>query len=177
VLLRDRGELQVLFDELAAELDRVEASADIVMVGGSWMLWHSKRSATKDVDSARRFDFDLSETIGRIGARHDLASDWLNDAAAAFWPVNASYDACEDVYHTRKLRVRTPDADVIFIMKLYRALPQDREDMVDLWPLCSFASADEAARAFHDGYPHAAEDEYLADFIRDVASDSALSSQ
>lgn len=55
-LLNDRGELEALFAELAAELARLETTAEIVMVGGAWMLWHAQRAATRDVDSARRFD-------------------------------------------------------------------------------------------------------------------------
>jgi hypothetical protein len=71
-LLDDRSELEALFDELAEELARLGISADVVMVGGSWMLWHSRRASTRDVDSARRFDTDLSGAVVRVGARHDL---------------------------------------------------------------------------------------------------------
>ena len=70
------------------------------------------------------------------------------------------------------LAVRTPGPEVIFVMKLYRADPQDREDLVSLWPLCSFADPDEAADAFMSAYPHAPEDEYLASYIADVARDA-----
>jgi hypothetical protein len=48
------------------------------------MLWHSLRASTRDVDSGRRFDEDLSQAIGRVGARHDLRAGWLNDKAAQF---------------------------------------------------------------------------------------------
>jgi hypothetical protein len=94
-LLDDRNELEGLFNELTDELDRLGASADVVMVGGSWMLWHSRRASTRDVDSARRFDTDLSGAVDRVGARHDLRPGWLNDAAAPYWPAGASYDDCE----------------------------------------------------------------------------------
>jgi hypothetical protein len=84
----------------------------------------------------------------------------------------ASFDDCEVVYHQAVLTVRTPSADVIFVMKLYRADPQDREDMIALWPLCTFATPDDAARAFRFAYPHAPDDRYLGDFIRGVADDA-----
>lgn len=54
-LLSDRRELEVLFEELAEELARLSSSTEVVMVGGSWMLWHAHRASTRDVDSARRF--------------------------------------------------------------------------------------------------------------------------
>ncbi len=97
------------------------------------------------VDSARRFETDLSEAIDRVGARHKLRRGWLNDAAASFWPSGASYDDCETVYHHSSLIVRAPAPDIIFVMKLYRADPQDREDLVILWPRCHFAGPDDAA--------------------------------
>ena len=171
-LLNDRGELVALFDELATELDQLGKAAEIVMVGGSWMLWHSQRAATQDVDSARRFTTDLSDAIGRVGPRHHLSAHWLNDNAAAYWPADASFDECEIVYERTSLVVRTPPADVIFVMKLYRADPQDREDMINLWPLCSFGTPEEAADAFRSGYPHAPDDEQLGDYIRDIAHDA-----
>ncbi len=80
-----------------------------------------------------------------MGFNHDLSAGWLNDAAAAFWPSGASYDDCEVVYQRGPVLVRTPSPDIIFVMKLYRAHPQDREDLVTLWPLCSYANPLEAA--------------------------------
>lgn len=171
-VLSDRGELRALFDELAAELRALDASAEIVMVGGSWLLWHELRPSTRDVDSARRFEADLAKTITRIGKRHDLKDDWLNDRAAAFWPAGASYDDCEIVYSQSPLVVRAPEPEVIFVMKLYRASPPDREDLVALWPLCDFKDAHAAAEAFRSAYPHAYEDEQLAEFIAEIARDA-----
>jgi hypothetical protein len=171
-LITDREELESLFHELAEELQRLRVTAEIVMVGGSWMLWHSQRAATRDVDSARQFETDLSEAIDRVGLRHQLQKAWLNDAASAYWPSGHSFDDCEIVYRQEALVVRTPSPDILFVMKLYRADPQDREDLVSLWPICSFAAADEAARAFQRAYPHAPDDEHLADYVREIARDA-----
>jgi hypothetical protein len=171
-LLTDRAELEGLFGELADELSSLGVEAEIVMVGGSWMLWHSQRAATRDVDSARRFDVDLTDAIERLGARHDLSKGWLNDAAAAFWPSGASLDDCEIVYQRAALLVRTPSPDIVFIMKLYRSDPQDREDMVLLWPMCGFADSSEAEAVYWSGYPHAPEDKFLGGYIADIAADA-----
>ncbi|MEX0863983.1 MAG: DUF6036 family nucleotidyltransferase [Acidimicrobiia bacterium] len=171
-LLEDRGQLEALFDELARELDQLASSAEILMVGGAWMLWNSQRMSTRDVDSARKLDSDLKKAADRVAARHDLPHGWLNDAAAPFWPSTASYEECELVYQHPALEVRSPSANVIFLMKLYRADPQDREDLVTLWPLCDFNQADHAARAFRLAYPQAPEDEHLVNYIADVAGDA-----
>lgn len=171
-LITNRSELESLFDELAEELARLGTSAEVVMVGGAWMLWNARRASTRDVDSARSLDDDLSEAVDRVGARHELRRGWLNDVAAMFWPSNASYDDCEIVYQHDALLVRTPDPDVIFVMKLYRADPQDREDLVTLWPLCKFADPEVATQAFRLAYPHAPGDDHLPSYIAEVAADA-----
>jgi hypothetical protein len=101
-----------------------------------------------------------------------LREGWLNDAATAFWPSGASYESCVTVFDQEALVVRTPNADVIFVMKLLRADPQDREDLITLWPLCSFGGPSEAAHAFRDAYPHAPDDPYLTEYIAEVARDA-----
>jgi hypothetical protein len=130
--------------------------------------------STRDVDSARRLGADLEHVVARIATRHDLSPSWLNDSAAPYWPATADYDDCEVVYQRGGLEVRTPEPEVIFVMKLHRADPQDREDLVSLWPMCDFGNPAEAAREFQQAYPHAPDDEYLVDYIADVASDAAL---
>lgn len=172
-LLTDRAELEALFAELAVELHRLGVTAEVVMVGGAWMLWHSQRASTRDVDSARQLDNDLADAIERVGSRHELMKGWLNDRAAPFWPATSAYEACARVFEHEALIVRTPSPEIMFVMKLYRADAQDREDLILLWPLCRFTDPAEAAVAFRDAYPHAPEDEYLADYIADIASDSA----
>jgi len=171
-LFTGRAELESLLSELATELARRGVDAEIVMVGGSWMLWHSKRAATRDVDSARRLEADLSTAIEAIGTRHDLQVGWLNDSAAAFWPAGMSFDSCEVVFQQDGLTVRTPPAAVIFTMKLYRSDPQDREDMILLWPMCGYRTPGEAVDAFWAAYPHAPEDAYLEDYVAAIASEA-----
>lgn len=173
-LIEDRAELETLFDELAHELSMVGISTQVVMVGGAWMLWRDLRSSTRDVDSALTIEPAVETAVLTIAERRHLSNGWLNDSAAAFWPSNASYADCEVVYQHPNLEVRTPDPEVILLMKLYRADPQDREDLVSLWPLCRFRDSKAVAALFRDAYPHAPKDDYLADYIDDVADDAAL---
>lgn len=176
-LLDDRGELEALFNELAGELTELGTTTEVVMVGGSWMLWHSLRASTRDVDSARRFDAGIRHVIDRVGARHDLRRGWLNDAASSFWPSGARYGDGRIVYEHAALVVRTPSPEIIFVMKLYRADPQDREDLISLWPLCNFTDPGEAVAAYTSAYPHAPDDRYLSGYIADVARDAGRQQQ
>jgi hypothetical protein len=173
-LIEDRAELEEVFDEFAHELAALGTSSQVVMVGGAWMLWHSQRLSTRDVDSGRSLDPGLESAVVKVAERRGLSNKWLNDSAAAFWPSNADYEDCQVVYQTPNLEVRTPDPEVIFVMKLYRADPQDREDLVSLWPLCAFSDSETAAAAFRNAYPHSPEDEHLADYIADVADDAVV---
>lgn len=172
-LLEDRAELEALFDELSRELIALGTTAHIVMVGGAWMLWHSERRSTRDIDSARKLGSDLAAAVEKIAERHDLSRQWLSDSAAPFWPATADYEDCEIVYQQPAVEVRVPGPEVIFVMKLYRADPQDREDLISLWPLCDFTNPQAAAQAFQDAYPHAPVDDFLSDYIADVAHEAA----
>ena len=171
--LGDRSDLEALFVELGRELLELGAVAEVVMVGGSWLLWHTQRAATRDVDSAKRLDGAVVDAARRVAAQHDLADDWLNDRAAMFWPADADFADCEVVLETGGLIVKVPHARVVFVMKLYRALPQDYEDMVLLWPSCGFVDPADAADAFGRAYPHAPDDEHLNDYIEGIAAESA----
>jgi hypothetical protein len=171
-LIENRAELETLFAELADELAKLGTVAQVVMVGGGWMLWHSRRQSTRDVDSARTLGPRVASAVEKVAGRFGLSNSWLNDSAAAFWPANAKYDDCEVVYRHPNLEVLTPDPEVIFMMKLNRADPQDREDLISLWPLCRFGDSETAAAGFRAAYPHAPHDEYLADYIAGVADDA-----
>lgn len=172
-LIEDRDGLEKLLDHLAAELHRRDVSADVVMVGGAWMLWHTRRAATYDVDSARRLDPAMVPAIKAVGIEHGVSDDWLNDSAAPFWPSGTSLDECEPVYEREALVVRAAPPEVVFVMKLYRAHPQDREDMVSLWPMCDFDDPEAAVASFEKAYPHAPEDKHLVEYVRDIARDAS----
>lgn len=170
--LHDRQVLETLFDELGRELEALGTTAEIVMVGGCWLLWHGGRSATHDVDSARRLDAQLATAVRRVASRHDLEDRWVNDSAAMFWPANVEFGDCAIAHVNGGLTVKTPPARVIFVMKLYRANAQDYEDMISLWPQCDFHDPTEAATAFRSAYPHAPDDEFLVSYIEDIATDA-----
>ncbi len=127
-----------------------------------------------DVDKVAALYPELESAVVKVAERHGLSSKWLNDSATASRPPHASYEACEVAHQRPNLEVRTSGPRGHIAMKLYRADPQDREDLVSLWPLCEFSDPEAAVAAFRNGYPHAPEDEYLGDYIADVAGDAAV---
>jgi hypothetical protein len=170
-LLNDRDELESL-----SASSPMSSPGSVPLLTSSWWAvpgCSGTRNERRPVTSIRLAASTPTSAPPSIESeRHDLRQGWLNDAAAAFWPSGAGYGDCEVVYEHAALVVRTPGPEVIFVMKLYRADPQDREDLIRLWPLCSFTGPEEAVDAFTGAYPHAPEDEYLGSYIADVARDA-----
>jgi hypothetical protein len=167
-----RRELEVLFDELADELRSVGASLDILMVGGSWLLWFGERQATRDVDSASRISAEAAQAVARVAERHDIDADWVNAKAAAFLPHDFDPRSCTTIFERDLLTVRTPPPETIFLMKLNRAGLQDREDMVLLWKRCAFSDPAEVVERYAAAYPHAPDDPHLDDYVEAIAADA-----
>lgn len=63
----------------------------------------------------------------------------------------------------------SPPLRIAFVMKMYRGLPNDVEDMAVLWPRVGFATAEEAVAEYFAAYPHAPEDPHLDQLICEVA--------
>ena len=167
--LLGRTELETLFEELATELQVDGLRAEVLMVGGSWMLWYEMREATRDVDSAQTLSPEVAAAVARVAPRHDLDPDWLNDRAAPFMPLGFEVGTSTIVYEHAALVVRTPPASTIFLMKLYAGRAPDRDDLVKLWPVSRFSTPEEAVAAYERAYPHAPDDPHLIDFVAAIS--------
>lgn len=143
------------------------------MVGGSWLLWFEERKATRDVDSARQITKGAAVAVARVAARHDIDADWVNNRAAAFLPHDFDPRSCTTVFDRGGLTVQAPPPETIFLMKLNRASPQDREDMVLLWKRCAFSGSEAVVVRYADAYPHAPEDPHLDEYVDAVIADAA----
>jgi hypothetical protein len=158
--------------EVADELARVGPQHVLLLVGGALLAWHGLRDTTRDVDSIHRLDQELRDAVERVALRHHLGPAWINDDAAGFRPSTLSDKDCEVLLDHPRLLVLGAPLDQVFLMKLYRVDAQDYEDLVTLWPLCGLQSPENAVALFHQAYPHAPDDPYLASMIRDIAEQS-----
>jgi len=159
--------------EVAEELPD-HAREEIVIVGGSMLACRNLRDATRDVDSARVMSQQLLGAASRVAARHDLTPEWLNSHASGFVP-NGDVDIVDPdpVLTTETLVVFTATADAVFLMKLFACRPQDRDDLVVLWPLCTFGSAQAAADACNEAYEFMRRpDEFLADYVAGIVDEA-----
>jgi hypothetical protein len=58
-------------------------------------------------------------------------------------------------------------------MKLYAARAVDYQDLVALWPLCEFSSPADAVERFWLAYPHASDDDFLIDYVAQIAAQTS----
>jgi hypothetical protein len=151
-----------------AELLPPGARHSLVIAGGSLLALHELRDATRDVDSIRRLDREVLSAAAAVARRHDLPQSWLNDRAAPFWPQGLTVDVCTPLLEHERLLVLEPPFEFVFVMKLEASRAADKADMRALWPLCSFADAEEAAALWESAYPYRERDPYLAAFIREL---------
>lgn len=163
-------DIRALVGEVADALDPNGGSRHtVVLVGGSLLAWRGLRVSTADVDSVRPITGELAAAVASVAHTHDLASDWLNANAAAFLPATFNPDACELLLDAPRLVVLGAPLRDVFLMKLYRADPNDVADLIALWPHVGFANAGAVVDAFTAAYPHAPSDEHLDQLVIEIA--------
>lgn len=81
----DRKEIIDALTDLAAELHRRGASADMYVVGGAAIaLAYDERRATRDIDAVFEPKSIVYEAAAVVAGRHGLPAGWLNDAVKGF---------------------------------------------------------------------------------------------
>lgn len=121
------------------------------------------------MDCVRHLDDELQTAVLAVAERHGLDPAWLNDRSAPFMPRTHRDRDCELLIQAGRLRVLGAPLSQVFLMKLYAARARNYDDLVTLWPRAGFTSPEAAADAFHAAFPHAPEDPYLSDFVRELA--------
>ena len=94
----------------------------------------------------------------------------MNSNAAAFLPATFEPDLCEVLFDHPRLLVHAAPLRDVFIMKMYRADPNDIADMIAMWPHAGFTSAAQVVDAFAAAYPHVDRDPHLVRLVIDIAA-------
>ncbi len=164
------SEIRTLVREVAERLDPNGKRHVLIIVGGSLLALHGLRETTEDVDSVRLIDDELRSAVASVAADHDLAPDWLNANAAMFIPATLDPDSCGVLLDHHRLLVLGAPMREVFVMKMYRALPNDVADMIQMWPLIGFTNAQQVVDSYFAAYPHAPADEHLDQYVIDIAT-------
>jgi hypothetical protein len=170
-------QIEVYLREVGDALRELRTNRTVVAVGGGYMMWLGLRDATRDLDAISTVDSHLKTIVAAVAAEHDLQPDWLNSNARAFAPAGLSEANCTVLFAHGGLKVLGPTADWVFLMKLNAARPLDQQDMIGLWPIAGFSSAAEAVTRFYDAYPMEEPDEFLVDFVEQIATASNRSTR
>jgi hypothetical protein len=172
--LFDKRTILFALRAVAARLEEQDAEPGVlIVVGGSFMAFHELREATRVVDTVTRITAVTRNAIDAVAAEHGFEAGWLNDRAAIYLPQGLDAEACEILVDHPRLRVLGPPADYVFVMKLYAARGEvDHDDMVHLWPHCTFATADNAVALYWQAYPHAPADEDLVGYVANIANEA-----
>ncbi|MDQ3611254.1 MAG: DUF6036 family nucleotidyltransferase [Actinomycetota bacterium] len=157
-------------NEVADRLGPDGPEHTVIVVGGSLLALRDLRQTTVDIDSVRRLDAELMTAVAAVASDHGLAPRWLNDSAAMFKPATLRDGDCHVELERGRLLVLSAPLDQVFVMKLYASRAPDLDDMVTLWPHCTFGSAQAVVDAFHVAYPHLEHDPYLIDHVAAIAA-------
>ena len=142
----------------------------LVVVGGSYLALADLRHATRDIDTITRITDAIRLAIDAVASELGFPEGWLNDRAAAFAPIGLVEKSCSSAFEGTSLTVLLPSPDWVFLMKLFAGRAVDRSDLIRLWPIAGFSSPEEAVERYKDAYPHAPEDEYLVEYVADIAA-------
>ena len=131
--LLTREQIEAALVALDAELGRAGERASVYLVGGAVMcLVLRARASTKDVDDWFDVPAAVRAAAKRVASAMDLPDDWLNDAAKAFVPPNASFESWRSLPN---LEILAADLRTLFAMKC--AAARTDEDAGDIRTLAA----------------------------------------
>ncbi len=122
-------QIKDLFFELNEKLRQNQDRGEVGIVGGAVMcLVYQARDATKDVDAIFAPTALIRKFVAEIGEAHQLAPDWLNDAAKVF--IQGEFQK-ESVLELSHLRVWAPEPRYMLAMKCLSARwdSHDKDDV------------------------------------------------
>ena len=128
----DRKRIRSLFKALNAELRKTGVIGEIGICGGAGMcLVFEARKATKDISAVFRPTQEIRKAAKKVAQAQGLPSDWLNDAAKAYFHADPPQETVLELDH---LRVWAPRADYMLAMKCIAARfdTHDRDDVIFL---------------------------------------------
>ena len=107
--------IRQLLGELNDELALKSETGELYLVGGAVMcLVFDARATTRDVDAYYRPVEHLRAAATRVGARHDLPENWLNDAVRGYLSDRGEFTSYLGLSH---LQVFSPTPEYLLAMK------------------------------------------------------------
>ena len=129
----DKEQILALLHELGDELAKEESYATINVCGAAAIAIAYNNLKTSDDIDAVLVDFDdrnkFTECVKRVGERHNLPDNWLNEEVKIF--VNSMKEKCFiDFGIFGALSIRIGSEEQMLAMKLFAARRKDLSDAV-----------------------------------------------
>ena len=126
----DRKRIETLFEALDAELDRLNASAELYVAGGARMaLGLREGRTTSDVDvSFRRTEGAVDQALETVGEQNGLKPSWLNSAMLKTLPSTPDSDE-STLYEGRRLKIIGASPKRVLAMKVMALRTKDLDDI------------------------------------------------
>lgn len=139
----DRAEIIAALTDLAGELQRRGATAEMYIVGGAAIaLAFDERRATRDIDAVFEPKTVVYEAAAAVAAERDLPAGWLNDAVKGF--LAGDDPAAAPVLDLPGLRCLTASPSTLLALKvLAHRVGEDEDDVRLLAAELGLKSADE----------------------------------
>ena len=143
----DKEQILALLHELGDELAEEQSYATINVCGGAAIaIAYNNLKSSDDIDAVLT-DFDdknkFTECVKRVGERHNLPHNWLNEDVKIF--VNSMKEICfTDFGKFGTLSIRIGSEEQMLAMKLFAAREnKDLDDAVMLAKTLNIASKEE----------------------------------
>ena len=143
-----------LFTALNEELAKKNVIGEIGLCGGAVMcLVFQARNATKDIDAIFEPTEEMRRAGKKVAKQFGLASDWLNDAAKAYFHGTPPKQNILELSH---LRVWAPHADYMLAMKCISARfdTHDQDDVRFLLQHLGLTKPEQVFALIEKYYPH-----------------------
>jgi hypothetical protein len=168
----DAALLKLAISDLNAELAaRNYPYTSLIVVGGACLILSGLRDMSNDIDTVELLDEKMKEAIKVVGRKHGLRDVWLNDEVRAVMPANFDKAKCTVNMQLSHIEILLPSLDVIFIMKLKADRgddSKDYEDMLALWPRCSFKTAQDALLTYQLTWPGDCAGSFMENYIQEI---------
>lgn len=125
----DRDEIIAALTDLAAELQRRSASADMYLVGGAAIaLAFDERRSTRDVDAVFEPKSVVYQAAAAVAEERGLEPGWLNDAVKGY--LEGDDPAATQVLDLPGLRCLVASPRILLALKvLAHRVGEDEEDV------------------------------------------------
>jgi hypothetical protein len=143
-----------LFGEIDEELKKQDLVGELLMIGGAVMtVLYDARPATQDVDGIFHPTQPLRDIIKKLGRKHGLDDDWMNDASKGVIQ-KIEEDRRIIIFEGKNFSVYSPSREYLLATKILASRRgRDYDDIKLLIDQCQITTVDECLEIVERYFP------------------------